>query len=97
MLKGPMKEEIIRSTCRLCYNNCGVLIRMQSGRPVGIEGDPSHPVNRGVICEKGLASLEYLTNPHRLRKPLKRAGAKGEGKWQEISWDDALEIGRAHV
>jgi anaerobic selenocysteine-containing dehydrogenase len=87
-----MEEEIIKSTCRLCYNNCGVLIRMRSGKPAGIEGDPSNPVSRGVICEKGLASLEYLASPYRLKKPLKRVGSKGEGKWQEIPWDDALEL-----
>lgn len=63
---------------------------MANGRATRIQGDPDSPVNRGVLCEKGLTSLEYLYHSDRLKHPLKRAGRKGEGEWQRISWDDAL-------
>ena len=87
MLKG----QTIRSTCRLCYNACGVLIHMEDGKPISVEGDPKNPINKGNLCKKGSASLEYLNHPDRLKHPLKRAGKKGEGKWERISWDEALE------
>jgi anaerobic selenocysteine-containing dehydrogenase len=82
--------EIKKSTCGLCYAGCGVLIHLEDGKPVRIEGDPESPVNRGIVCEKAMASLGYLYHPERLRYPLKRAGDRGEGKWQRISWDEAL-------
>lgn len=57
-----------------------------------VEGDPSSPVTKGTLCSKGLASRELLYHPGRLRHPLKRAGRKGEGRWNRISWDEALDI-----
>ncbi len=84
-------EAIVKSTCRLCYNNCGVRIQVKEGRPFKITGDPDNPFNRGKLCPKGAASLEYLTHPDRLTTPLKRTGSRGSGKWSEIDWDEALE------
>ena len=63
---------------------------MDKGRVIKVEGDPENPLNEGVLCSKGLASVEYLYHPDRLQHPLKRAGKRGEGKWQRISWDEAL-------
>jgi anaerobic selenocysteine-containing dehydrogenase len=63
---------------------------MDENRPVRVTGDPNDPVSRGAICIKGTSSLEYLDNPLRLRHPLRRVGVKGEGKWREITWDEAL-------
>ena len=85
------EHRIVKSTCRLCYNNCGILVHIENGKPVKVEGDPSHPVNRGLLCEKGLASLEYLDSPYRLKHPLKRVGARGAGNWKQISWEEALD------
>lgn len=82
--------KIIKSTCGFCYAGCGILIHVENGKPVKIEGDPDSPVNRGLLCEKALASLEYLYHPGRLQYPLKRKGNRGEGKWQRISWDETL-------
>ena len=91
MVNGSSKE-IIRSTCGLCYAGCGVLIHVEAGSPVKIEGDPDSPVNKGALCTKAMASLEHLYHPERLRYPLRRLGDRGEGNWQRISWDEALEI-----
>ena len=83
--------EIVKSTCGLCYAGCGILIHLEDGKPIRIEGDPESPVNSGLVCEKAMASLEYLYHPERLGYPLKRAGRRGEGNWQRISWDEALD------
>jgi anaerobic selenocysteine-containing dehydrogenase len=85
-------ETIVKSTCEMCNQGCGVLIHLKDGKPVKVEGDPKDPVSAGAICVKGAASLEYLDNPLRLKFPLKRTGERGEGKWQKVSWDEALGI-----
>lgn len=82
---------IIRSACRMCHGGCGVLVHIDDGRVVNIKGDPDSPLNQGRMCPKGLASIEHLYHPDRLKFPLKRAGSRGEGKWQRITWEQALE------
>jgi len=84
-------EQIVKSTCSVCRSICGVLLHIKDGKVVGIEGDPEHPISKGKLCAKGLASLEYLYSPDRLKYPLKRSGQRGEGKWERISWDEALD------
>lgn len=83
---------VVRSTCGLCYSGCGVLVHLTDGKVTEVKGDPDSPVNRGVLCAKGLASVEYLYHPDRLRHPLRRVGERGKGEWQQISWDEALDI-----
>ena len=68
------------------------MIHLEDGKPVRIEGDPDSPINEGKLCVKGQASLEYLYHADRLKHPLKRVGKRGKGKWQPISWDEALNI-----
>ncbi|MEJ2723106.1 MAG: molybdopterin-dependent oxidoreductase [Deltaproteobacteria bacterium] len=87
-----MATEIVKSVCGLCNGNCGVLITLEDGRPVMIKGDPESPLNRGGLCKIGRASLEYLNHPDRLKHPLKRAGERGDGRWERISWDEALSL-----
>ena len=82
---------IVRSVCDICPAGCSVLIHVEDGKPIKIVGDPESPVNKGELCIKGLASLEYLYHPDRLQRPLKRLGKRGEGTWQPISWDEALD------
>lgn len=84
-------NDTIKSTCRLCYNGCGVLIRVRDGRAVEISGDPDHPVSRGMLCPRGRKGLEVQEHPDRLRQPLKRRGDRGAGQWEPIGWDEALE------
>ena len=85
------EEQVIRSHCRLCHGACGVFVHVRDGVVVKIEGDPESPMSRGSLCAKGLASVQLVYHPDRLRYPVKRAGEKGEGKWQRISWDEALD------
>jgi anaerobic selenocysteine-containing dehydrogenase len=90
-VKTGSAKQTVRSTCDLCGVGCGVLIELENGEPVKVKGDPTNPVNSGWICLNGKSSLEYLNHPDRVRYPLKRIGEKGEGKWERISWDEALE------
>lgn len=83
--------EKIKSTCGLCAIGCGILVHVDNGRVIKVEGDLDNPLNEGVLCTKGLALLEHLYHPNRLQHPLKRLGERGEGKWLPISWDEALD------
>ncbi|MBW1612564.1 MAG: molybdopterin-dependent oxidoreductase [Deltaproteobacteria bacterium] len=84
-------EKIVKTVCSTCYCGCGVLAHVREGKVVKIEGDPDHPRNKGELCPRGKIAAELLYHPDRLNYPLKRAGEKGEGKWQRISWDEALD------
>jgi thiosulfate reductase / polysulfide reductase chain A len=84
-------EEIIRSVCQACHCECGVLVQIKDGKVTKIKGDPAHPMNRGFTCVKGQAQPEILYHPERLLYPRKRAGKRGSGKWERISWDQALD------
>jgi anaerobic selenocysteine-containing dehydrogenase len=85
-------SRVVRTTCGICQIGCGVLVHLDGDRVVHIEGDPENPLNRGVLCPKGNASLEYLYSSERIMRPLVRSGARGEGKWEFASWDKALTI-----
>ena len=84
--------QVVKSVCGLCVGSCGVLVTLEEGKAVDIKGDPESPPNQGDLCPIGLASLEYLYHPDRLAYPLRRAGGRGEGKWQQISWDEAFNL-----
>lgn len=85
-------EKWVTSTCRQCPGGCGIRVRLMGHRPTKIEGNPLHPVNRGRLCPKGQAGLLSLNDPDRIKGPLKRAGERGSGKWQEIGWDEAVRL-----
>ena len=82
----------IRTHCaRMDHGGCGLLVGVKDNQIVKIKGDPEGFLNRGYTCHKGRVSAERLTHPDRLRRPLKRTGQRGEGRWQAISWEEALE------
>jgi anaerobic selenocysteine-containing dehydrogenase len=76
----------------MCACRCGIDVHLKDGAVVYIEGNRDHPVNRGVLCAKGSAGLKQHLSPARLRAPMKRVGPRGEGRFEEISWDEALQI-----
>lgn len=85
-----------RNTCPYCSVACGVLMYSLGDRSKNatasvfhIEGDPDHPVNRGTLCPKGAALVDFIHSPSRLKYPEVRA--PGADRWQRISWDDALD------
>ncbi|MFZ0545756.1 MAG: molybdopterin-dependent oxidoreductase [Candidatus Promineifilaceae bacterium] len=91
-LQTSAEESVIPGVCLLCPSGCGILTRVVDGRAVKLEGSPMHPINLGALCPKGQAAPELLYNPDRLTGPMRRTGARGEGKWESISWDEAIEI-----
>jgi anaerobic selenocysteine-containing dehydrogenase len=82
---------VLKSSCWTCNNGCDALVYVRDGKVVKVEGDPSSPTTRGVLCAKGLASTSLLYHPDRLKHPLKRVGRRGEGKWERVSWEEALD------
>ncbi|MFC1995354.1 molybdopterin-dependent oxidoreductase [Chloroflexota bacterium] len=86
------KRRVVRSACNICIGGCGVLVHLDDNKVVKLAGDPESPVSKGIICPKALMAMEYLNHPDRLLHPLKRLGERGEGKWQPVSWDEALDI-----
>ncbi len=81
----------VRTVCQGCHSECGVLVELQEGKVSRIKPDPHHPSSRGYICVKGINYAHFTYHPDRLKYPLKRAGAKGEGKWERLTWDQALD------
>jgi anaerobic selenocysteine-containing dehydrogenase len=77
---------------RMDHGGCGLLVGVRDNKIVQVKGDPDGFLNKGYICPKGAVSPDRLTHPDRLRHPLRRVGAKGAGKWERISWSDALGI-----
>ncbi|MFZ0448873.1 MAG: molybdopterin-dependent oxidoreductase [Desulfatiglandaceae bacterium] len=84
-------DDIRRSYCGLCHPRCGTLLHLKNNKVIKVTGDPKHPVNRGVICERGRLMPDHVYHPQRLNYPLKRTGERGQGSWQQISWDQALD------
>ena len=74
------------STCKECSTGCGILTKNREGRPVKLEGNPDHPINRGALCSQGQASLLNLYDPDRLQSPYGKS--KGELTGSELSWTD---------
>jgi anaerobic selenocysteine-containing dehydrogenase len=98
-------KQIVKAACpHDCPDACGVLITVQDGRAVRIQGDPEHPVTRGFLCAKVSKYLDRVYSPDRVMYPMRRVGPKGPGQsgpavptqptsqtWQRISWDEALD------
>jgi anaerobic selenocysteine-containing dehydrogenase len=94
------------SVCPLCASGCGLTVRVMGAEAdvvrdgkAGVvqimaakklEGSAAHPVNRGGLCARGQAAIQVTYHPDRITQPLKRSGNRGEGRYQAISWDDAL-------
>src|ERR1700731_2492386 len=86
-----VSDEVKYTTCYMCAGRCGIKVHLKDGELRYIEGNPAHPVNRGVICGKGAAGIMHQQSPAKLRKPLMRVGERGSGEFREIEWDEAIE------
>src|ERR1035437_8815847 len=92
--RPPRKRmpETRHSVCALdCPDCCSLLVTVENGRGTRLRGDPAHPVTRGFLCGKVAQYLERDYSPGRLLSPQRRVGAKGEGRFERISWDEALD------
>ncbi len=84
--------ETVHSVCALdCPDCCSLLVQVENGQATRLRGDPNHPVTQGFLCGKVAQYLEREYSPERLLYPQKRVGAKGEGRFERISWDEALD------
>ncbi len=82
---------ILKSVCRSCHGGCGVLLHVEHGRLVKVEGDRDSPLNHGRLCPIGTVTLDLVYHPDRLHYPLRRDGPRGSTRWRRISWDEALD------
>ncbi len=90
---GPVtmaERKAIPITCHVCNIQDGAIAYVENGRVVKLEGNPEHVSTRGRLCAKGNSGMWYSYDPDRILYPLRRVGARGEGKWKRISWDEAL-------
>jgi anaerobic selenocysteine-containing dehydrogenase len=88
------RKEVKNTTCYMCACRCGIRVTLRDGEVRHIEGNPDHPLNKGVICAKGASGIMKQYSPARLTKPLlRRPGAeRGESEFEEISWDRAFDL-----
>ncbi len=85
-------KSVYRTTCWECSTHCGALVTVADGKVTRVAPNPDHPASKGAFCIKGIRGLPDQTyHADRLRYPLRRKGARGEGRWQRISWDAALD------
>lgn len=84
------EEQVFRSVCRVCHGGCGVFVYVKDGKVVRVKGDADSPMSRGWMCIKGIRSPEIANHPDRLTKPLRRKKNRGDGEWEAITWDDAI-------
>jgi len=93
----PEKKErhysIVPTTCFNCESACGLLayVDKDSNEVRKFEGNPHHPGSRGRNCAKGPATINQINDTERILYPMKRVGERGEGKWERITWDQALD------
>jgi len=81
------RPQFFASTCRECPAGCGLVVRVNTGRPTKAEGNPDHPVNRGKLCLRGQTAVQGLYNPDRFRQPMLR---DAHGRLQPTDWATAL-------
>ncbi len=99
----PAKVErrymLVPTTCFNCESACGLLayVDRDTLQVRKFEGNPEHPGSRGRNCAKGPATLNQVMDPDRILFPLKRTGKRGEGKWERVTWDEALDAVAARI
>lgn len=87
-----MSETVVRGACpHDCPDTCAMLVTVQDGRAIRVAGDPDHPFTNGFLCTKVNRYVERTYHRDRLLGPLRRVGRKGEGRFERISWDAALD------
>ncbi|HEX5760635.1 MAG TPA: molybdopterin-dependent oxidoreductase [Thermoanaerobaculia bacterium] len=88
-----MTTEILRTACPLdCPDACGLEVTVESGRVTKLAASDAHPFTAGFICSKVAHFPRHLYGPERLLYPGVRAGAKGEARFERLSWDGALDL-----
>ena len=85
------------SACDMCFNKCGLIARVEDGVVKKLDPNPKFLKSRGMLCARGNAGIDQVYDPDRLKYPPLRVGERGEGKWQRIPWDEAIELAAAKM
>ncbi len=87
-----MKQRTVHAACpHDCPDTCAIRVTVEDGVAVRLQGDPDHPPTHGALCTKVSRYAERVYHPDRLLYPLRRSGPKGSGRFERVSWDDALD------
>ncbi|BAI81155.1 molybdopterin oxidoreductase, molybdopterin-binding subunit [Deferribacter desulfuricans SSM1] len=89
--KSSKGRKFVPSTCAICVNKCGFIAEVNNGVIRKINPNPRYFKSRSMICARGNAGAKAPYDPDRLKKPLIRVGKRGEGKWKEVSWEEAYD------
>ena len=89
--EGVLGPEMVRSGCNICFNSCSTRVYRREGRVATITGNPDDPVTGGHLCPKSQFLMQQYYSEHRLLYPQRRAGRRGEGKFERVSWEAALD------
>ncbi len=84
-------DRVVPGGCNICFNCCSTKYHFKDNQLVKITGNDEDPLLQGRVCPKAQMALQMYHSPHRLRYPQKRVGARGEGRFERISWDQALD------
>ncbi len=87
--KGQVKTTY--NYCDICPWRCGIVVKSVGNRVYKIDGNPKDPKSRGMLCARGQAGVSFLYDPDRLKQPMIRTGARGEGKFKNATWEEALD------
>ncbi|MDO9301490.1 MAG: molybdopterin-dependent oxidoreductase, partial [Anaerolineales bacterium] len=85
-------DGVISTMCEMCVWRCGLRAKIVEGRVVKLNGNPEHEHSRGNLCPRGQSGLMNTYDPDRVLTPLIRVGQRGEGKFREATWDEALDL-----
>jgi len=85
-----MAVQYIPTMCLNCSTVCGMIAKVKNGRILKLEGNPLDPNSQGKLCAKGQAAINMVEDPDRILYPMKRIGPRGSGKFEQISWEEAI-------
>jgi anaerobic selenocysteine-containing dehydrogenase len=92
MWRDSMSEKIVKTACpKDCYGNCSLNVHVSEGKITKIEGGEENKATNGTLCVKGMSYIDHVYSPNRLQYPMVRVGDRGEGKFQRVSWETAIE------
>ncbi|MEN8041309.1 MAG: molybdopterin-dependent oxidoreductase [Actinomycetota bacterium] len=77
--------------CDMCPWKCGIQVKSVDGKVIKIDGNPNDPKSRGMLCARGQGGVSFMNDPDRLRSPMIRTGERGEGKFREVTWEEAFD------
>ncbi len=77
--------------CDMCPWKCGIQVKSVDGNVIKIDGNPADPKSRGMLCARGQGGVSFMNDPDRLKFPMIRTGERGEGKFREVTWEEAFD------